>query len=98
VSSEGDESRVVPPSDISRRGVKILIDLVSISRKGGTDKNLGTGGRSRRRGGGRKGRRPRQRVFDRIHIRCCLIFFFFFGRQISSAEPTAIGLSIKGDS
>jgi hypothetical protein len=51
MSSKGDESRVVPPSDISRRGVKIPIDLVSISWKGGKDKNFGTGGRSRRRGG-----------------------------------------------
>jgi hypothetical protein len=79
MSSEGDESRVVPPSDISRRGVKIPINLVSISRKGGKDKNLGTGGRSHRRGGGRKGHQPRQRVFDRIHLCCCLIFFFFVG-------------------
>ncbi len=77
MSGKGDESPVVPPSDISHRGIKIPINLVSISLKRGKDKNLGTGGRSRRRGGGRKGRRPRQRVFDRIQICCCLIFFFF---------------------
>jgi hypothetical protein len=89
VSGERDKSRVVPLRDGSRRGVKIPIGVVLVARKGGKDKNLGTGERRRRRGGGRsvprrsKGReerRRRQKIFSRIHN-----FFFrdFSGERIA---------------
>ena len=46
VSGEGKKSRVVPHRYVSRRRVKIPIDVVLVARKGGKDKNLGTGERS----------------------------------------------------
>ena len=79
VSGESEKSCVVPLLDVSRRGVKILIDIVPVARKGGKDKNLGTGERSyhrgggrstRCRGGGREGCQSRQSVFNRIHHIC----------------------------
>jgi hypothetical protein len=42
VSGESEKSRVVPHHDVSRRGVKILIDVIPGARKGREDKNLGT--------------------------------------------------------
>ena len=46
VSGDSEKSRVVPLCDISRR-VKIPIDVVLVAQKGGQDKDLGTGERSR---------------------------------------------------
>ena len=57
VSGESEKSRVVALRNVSRRRVIIPIDVVLVSRKGGKDKNLGTGERSRRRGGGKSDRR-----------------------------------------
>ena len=57
VSGESEESRIVPLGNVSRRRVIIPIDVVLVARKGGKDKNLGTGERSRRRGGVRSDRR-----------------------------------------
>ena len=65
VSGERDKSRVNPLRDVSRRGVKIPIGVVPAVRKGGKDKNLGTGERRRCRGGGRSVRR--WKIFSRIH-------------------------------
>jgi len=73
VSGESEKSRVVPLRNISRRRVIIPIDVVLVAWKGGKDKNVGTGERSRRRGrsdrhrsGGREERRRRQKIFNRI--------------------------------
>ena len=80
VSGKSEKSHAVPLGNVSRRRVKIPIDVVLVARKGGENKNLGTGekrrhrgrGKSdRRRGGGREERRRRRKIFDRIHI----IFF-----------------------
>ena len=85
VSGESEKSRVVALRNVSRRRVIIPIDVVPVSRKGGKDKNLGTGerrrrrggGRSvRRRGGGREERRRRRKIFNRIH-------YCFFCRDVS---------------
>jgi len=43
VSGESEKSRVVPLGNVSRRRVIIPIDVVHVARKGGKDKNLGTG-------------------------------------------------------
>ncbi len=90
VSGERKKSRVVPRRDISRRGVKIPIDVVLVARKEGKDKNLGTGERSRRRdggrsdrrrSGGREERRRRRKIFSRIHN---IFFFDFSGERIAT--------------
>ena len=52
VSGKSDKSRVVPLGNVSRRRVKIPIDVILVARKGGENKNLGTGERRHRRGGG----------------------------------------------
>ena len=52
VSGESEKSRVVPLGNVSRRRVKIPIDVVLVARKGGENKNLGTGEKRHRRGGG----------------------------------------------
>jgi len=79
VSGESEKSRVVPLCDISRRGVKIPIGFMLVARKGGKDKNLGTGEKScrrgrggsvRHRGGGREGRLVN---INRIHIFCRVV-------------------------
>ena len=76
MSSKGKKSRVIPHRDIHRRGVEVPIDVVLVARKGGKNKNLWTGerhcrrggGRSiRRRGGGREERRRRRNILKRIH-------------------------------
>ena len=46
VSGESEKCRVVPLGNISRRRVIIPINVVLVARKGGKDKNLGTGERS----------------------------------------------------
>ena len=83
VSGKSEKSRVVPLGNVSRRRVKIPIDVKVVGRKRGKDKNLGTGERRRRRGGGRNVRRRgggreegrrRQKIFNRIH---------FFFRDVS---------------
>ena len=77
VSGESEKSRVVPLGNVSRRRVKIPIDVELVARKRGKDKNLGTGERRRRRGGGRnvrrrgggrEERRRRRKIFNRIHF------------------------------
>jgi len=86
VSSESEKSRVVPLGNVSRRRVKIPIDIVLVARKGGENKNLGTGERRRRRGGVRSSCRrgggreecPRRReISKRIHNN------IFFCRNVS---------------
>ena len=76
VGGESEKSRIVPLGNVSRRRVKIPIDIVLVARKGGENKNLGTGERRRHRGGGRSIRRrgggreecPRRRkISKRIH-------------------------------
>ena len=80
MSGKGKKSRVTPHRDIRRRGVEVPIDVVLVARKGGKNKNLGTGVRRRHRGGGRSiGRRGRGReerwrrwkIFNRIHNFFC---------------------------
>jgi hypothetical protein len=66
VSGKSEKSHVVPLGNVSRRRVKIPIDVEPVARKRGKDKNLGTGERRRRRGGGREERRRRQNIFNRI--------------------------------
>jgi hypothetical protein len=82
VSGKSEKSRVVPLGNVSRRRVKIPIDVVLVARKGGENKNLGTGERRHRRGGGRSicwrggGREehPRRRkISKRIHNN--IVFF-----------------------
>ena len=84
VSGESEKSRVVPLCDISRRGVKIPINIVLVARKGGKDKNLGTSKRSHRRGRGRSVRRiggGREGVLvNRIH-------YVFFAMSLAGREP-----------
>ena len=79
VSGESEKSRVVPLGNVSRRRVKIPIDVELVARKRGKDKNLGTGERRRRRGGGRnvrrrgggrEERRRRRKIFNRIIFFC----------------------------
>jgi len=90
VSGENEKSRVVPLGNVSRRRVKIPIDIVLVARKGGENKNLGTGERRRRRGGGRSicrrggGREecPRRRkISKRIHNN-----FFFVDATLAGRE------------
>ncbi len=84
VSGESEKSRVVALQNVSHQRVIIPIDVVLVARKGGKDKNLGTGERSRRRGGGRSDRRRsggggerrrRRKIFNRIH------YCFFLSRR-----------------
>ena len=42
VSGESKKSRLAPLHNVSRRGVKIPIDVEPVARKRGKDKNLGT--------------------------------------------------------
>jgi hypothetical protein len=83
VSGKNEKSRVVPLCDISRRGVKIPINIVLVARKGGKDKNLGTGERRRRRGRGRSVRRMgggrEGLLVNRIQ--------FFFAVSLAGREP-----------
>ncbi len=53
VSGISKKSRVVPLGNVSRRRVKISIDVELVARKRGKNKNLGAGERRCRRGGGR---------------------------------------------
>jgi hypothetical protein len=82
VSGESEKSRVVPLGNVSLQRVKIPIDVVLVARKGGENKNLGTGEKRRRRGGGKSDRprgggreehRRRRKIFDRIHNN--IVFF-----------------------
>ena len=57
VSGKSEKSRVVPLGNVSCRRVKIPIHVKLVAQKRGKDKNLGTGERRRRRGGGRSVRR-----------------------------------------
>ncbi len=86
VSGKSEKSRIVPLGNVSRRRVKIPIDVILVPRKGGENKNLGTGerhhrrggGRSiRRRGGGREERPRRWKISKRIHNN--IVFFFCRG-------------------
>ena len=92
VSGESKKSRVVPHRNVSRRRVKIPIDVVLVARKGGKDKNLGTGERSRhqeggrsdcRRSGGREERRRRRKIFSRIHN---IVYLFYFILTLAGRE------------
>ncbi len=90
VSGESEKSRIAPLRNVSRRRVKIPIDVVLVARKGGENKNLGTGERRRRRGGGRsihrrggeREERPRRRP-KRIHNNIVCVWVCFFCRDVS---------------
>ena len=92
VSGESEKSRVVPLGNVSRRRLKILIDIILVAWKRGENKNLGTGERCRRRGGGRSifrrggGREecPRRRkISKRIQNN---IFFVFVDAMLGGRE------------
>ena len=92
VSGESEKSRVVALQNVSGRRVIIPIDVVLVARKGGKDKNLGTGERSRRRGrgksdrrrsGGGEERRRRRKILNRIHN-----FFFVVVSGERNATPS----------
>jgi len=68
VGAEGDESSEVAGRHICQRGIIVMIDIVDVSREGEKDKDPNAGSRSSRRGRGRKGRRARLGLFNRIHL------------------------------
>ena len=65
MSRKGEKGCVVPNCDVSVGGVKILIDVVFISREGGRDKKFWTGKRRPRRDGGESGRHRGRRMEER---------------------------------
>jgi hypothetical protein len=81
VSSKSEKSRVVPLGNVSRRRVKIPINVVLVAGKGGENKNLGTGVKRRRRGGGREERQRRRKIFDRIHNNIVFFVATLAGRE-----------------
>jgi len=106
VSGESKKSHVVPHRDVSRRRVKIPIDVVLVARKGGKNKNLGTGERSRCRDGGRSDRhrsggreecRRRRKIFSRIHYNCFFVFLLMLAGRESQRQVDNDGENDQAD-